>query len=371
MSQQRSSDFDKLDIDRPRSTSSIAFLSSSSFDRKYVNYESMELQAQVRRLELERDNLINLLRLSKMHHREELLIMKQISKTKLDLLKESAHYKERLLRDEIDDLEARNYERIIEINQRAQADIDSMKQTITLERQSLHEKLNQLSIDKSQLEETRQELEIVRHDLIRGEVFLAEREQYLDERENDLNKRDKVANKIIKLLHESGTQHHRIHDEQIELFSELEAEYHKLHTAEKQLFLEKRRLAQQTENLVTYKLEADDNGLRQSTCLHCRIPIRECSSLYDLHRELENDDDNTVNEQTRNQINNTNGNRKAINNDAWTDLPQLRTSRNRGSYHLARHEETKRNSFLNNLKQYLHILRLRYRKHHKTGIVHS
>lgn len=40
----------------------------------------MESEAQIKRLEMERDNLINLLELIKKQHREELLIMEQTLK---------------------------------------------------------------------------------------------------------------------------------------------------------------------------------------------------------------------------------------------------------------------------------------------------
>ncbi|CAH8559148.1 unnamed protein product [Schistosoma turkestanicum] len=514
MPQQQSSDFEKLDIDRPRSTSSFACL-SASIDRKNANHKFIEQEAQIKRLEMERDNLINLLDLNKKKHREELLILEQTSKTKLDLLKESAHYKERLLQEEINYLEAQNRERLKQIEKRdqlvtdltnklnetrqahqrelneskqthneeiamlkkhhqeeidrlksatqlemhitnesqtnseqlknlftqiqttlmdlskleqehikninirndqltrredalrlledqinqrdrwsmkqehdrlaklqinseeekrcfteqsakalsqlqqlvsdfitehrnaqakmsdehnfsseehqrlrdkqsnrkakqksndlvlkrAQEDIDSMKEALTLERQSFNEKMKQLNIDKNKLEETRQQLEIVRLDLVRGQELLTHREQYLDEREHELNKRDVVLKQTEKRLKESETRHRRLHDEQIELFTEIKEKNRKLFEAENQIVLEKRRLAQQTEKLVTYKLESD-NSLRQSICLNCRIPIRECNSSYDLHCGLENDDGNTVNETAGKRIINTNGIRK-------------------------------------------------------------
>ncbi|CAH8600128.1 unnamed protein product [Schistosoma mattheei] len=103
-------DLDKLDIDRPRSTSS----SLSSFDRKNTNYESMESEAQIKRLEM-----------------EQLLIMEQTLKTKLDLIKESAERKENRLREEINYLEIQNHltNKLNEAHQTHQRELNELKQS--------------------------------------------------------------------------------------------------------------------------------------------------------------------------------------------------------------------------------------------------
>ncbi|VDP20498.1 unnamed protein product [Schistosoma margrebowiei] len=134
------SDFDKLDIDRPRSTSS----SLSSFDRKNTNYESMESEAQIKRLEMERDNLINLLELIKKQHREELLIMEQTLKTKLDLIKESAERKENRLREEINYLEIQNRERLVQIEEKRDHLLTDLTNKLNEAHQTHQRELNEL-----------------------------------------------------------------------------------------------------------------------------------------------------------------------------------------------------------------------------------
>ncbi|RTG84405.1 Fas-binding factor 1, partial [Schistosoma bovis] len=133
-------DFDKLDIDRPRSTSS----SLSSFDRKNTNYESMESEAQIKRLEMERDNLINLLELIKKQHREELLIMEQTLKTKLDLIKESAERKENRLREEINYLEIQNRERLVQIEEKRDHLLTDLTNKLNEAHQTHQRELNEL-----------------------------------------------------------------------------------------------------------------------------------------------------------------------------------------------------------------------------------
>ncbi|CAH8657996.1 unnamed protein product [Schistosoma rodhaini] len=554
-------DFDKLDIDRPRSTSS----SLSSFDRKNTNYESMESEAQIKRLEMERDNLINLLELIKKQHREELQIMEQTLKTKLDLIKESAERKENRLKEEINYLEIQNRERLIQIeekrdhlvtdltnklnearqihqhelnelkhshneeiemlkkhhqelidrlksssqlelrtitelqpnseqlknlldqmkttlidlsrlqqeqiknttqrhdqlarredalriledklNQRetsldyerkqiadsfskleiqfrehnklatddrwltkqehdrlakiqisleeerrclieqsgraraemqqlvstfinehrnaqtknleernliaeehqrlrteqlnweakqksdelvlkkAKEDIDTMKETLAMERQSLNEKMNKLRIDEVKLEETRRQLDIVRCDLVREQEVLTHREEYLDQRQDELNKRTEVLNQTEKLLKESEARHRRLQDEQSKQFAELQERNNKLHEVEKQLVLEKKQLAQQMDKLTKYKLETDNNHLKQSLCLNCRIPVKENGSIHRLN-------DNIIMKTNHKRIITMNGNKKELNNGTWNDLSQLHTSQDRESCHL-------------------------------------
>ncbi|TNN12599.1 Fas-binding factor 1, partial [Schistosoma japonicum] len=171
---------------------------------------------------------------------------------------------------------------------KAKEDIDTMKETLALERQTLNEKLNKLRIDEVKLEETRRQLDIVRCDLVREQELLTHREEYLDQREDELNKRAEVLNQTEKLLKDSESRHRRLQDEQSRQFVELQERNHKLHEAEKHLVHEKKELAQQMDKLAKRKLEVDN--LRQSICLNCRIPVKENGSSAPLfhHNKLGN-----------------------------------------------------------------------------------
>ncbi|KAK4476111.1 hypothetical protein MN116_000610 [Schistosoma mekongi] len=213
---------------------------------------------------------------------------------------------------------------------KAKEDIDTMKETLALERQTLNEKLNKLRIDEVKLEETRRQLDIVRCDLLREQELLTHREEYLDQREDELNKRAEVLNQTEKLLKDSESRHRRLQDEQSRQFVELQERNHKLHEAEKHLVREKKELAQQMDKLAKRKLEADN--LRQSICLNCRIPVKENGSSAPLlhHNKLGNG--NAITKANK-RILTVNENRKAI-NGTWSNVSQMHTSQDYESHYL-------------------------------------
>ncbi|CAH8872511.1 unnamed protein product [Trichobilharzia szidati] len=127
--------FDRLNIDHLRS--------QSPFEKKH-NYESIESEAQIKRLEMERDNLMNLLELIKRQHREEIQILEQTSKTKLDLMKEGAERKESRLREEISFLETQNRERLLQMEEKRDQLLKDLTNKLNETRQTHQRELEEL-----------------------------------------------------------------------------------------------------------------------------------------------------------------------------------------------------------------------------------